>query len=240
VYYTPLIARPVTTTPHKTARAWRYYAKVHTIPVPLPTQELPSLYHVGSLQPSQKGSYSYEGAGLSVSRHPHQWRKIARLSGPLWHLTRPGALLLDAHALTNDQRQVVREWGLSLGWVHYQTRYQVTYYDEELESDVRFLCCTRTAALEEVGGDPCATTEEDIITEVLVATSSFDDVTVRPGDSWVEDKLLAAYVDNVYEELEGVWWDDTYNPAALSCPRGVLGKSRLAHWNKHPATLENL
>ena len=43
----------------------------------------------------------------------------------------------------------------------------------------------------------------------------------------VADMLAMAYAEDVLR-LDGVWWEDRHDPAALSAPRGAIFAARVA------------
>lgn len=71
---------------------------------PYPLISFTKLYHVGTLNPENKGSDSHEGSGLSVSVHPNEWTRIAKLGGgDLYSLSKSGNQFLDFHRMTDDE-----------------------------------------------------------------------------------------------------------------------------------------
>lgn len=196
----------------------------------LPTRELELVYHVGTLRPEDKGRRSYEGDGLSVSLHPEEWAAIARLGDTIWALHRAGARFLLAHRLDEDQRAGVISWGAARGWVVHRRGWQISLDDDELGGRVSLRCLDEDeAAAEEASG-----AAEIVACDVLVATPLFEDLTVQDGTIDPYDPLLAAWVARTRPELDGVWWDDRYDPAAYSCPRGVIAPGSLHRWRRQP------
>ena len=203
----------------------------------LPTREIPTVFHVGSLDPARKNLRSYEGAGLSISLDPNEWSAIARLGSRVWRLERPGARFLDALALHPSQRGAIEQWGLDLGWVDRVPAWRLTYFDEELGEDVYSLYADHATALTEATALDGTTPTVVELTSALVATDAFDDLTVTAGDLVIENPLIAAWVERCVPELEGVWWEYDRRPEVLSCPCGVIGVTRLAHWTAAETTL---
>ena len=48
---------------------------------PLPVRKFSHVFHIGTFDIQNRKDFSYEGAGLSVSRDPEAWYKIAKLGG---------------------------------------------------------------------------------------------------------------------------------------------------------------
>lgn len=202
-------------------------------PLDFPALAFDRLWHVGSMNPADKNDWSYEGQGLSVSVHPEDWTAIARLGGsPTWELARAGGALLHFHALTSAQRDQIDAWGVEQGFVEPVTRWRVSWYDEDLDDTVSMLCETKHEALAEAefrededGAEPTPTR-----VQVLAATATFPDHTVQPGTTAIREPLAALWVSTHRPDLDGVWFEEEYDPLNLSCPRGVIAKDRLDRW----------
>ena len=71
-----------------------------------------------------------------------------------------------------------------------------------------------------------------IVEEALtvVSTAKFPDPTVGAGATDVEQVLATSWVAECVPELDGVWWEDTFDPDGLSAPRGVLVMARITEW----------
>lgn len=194
---------------------------------PVPVIHLEGLTHVGKLDPTSKGTNSYEGQGLSVSLHPEEWQQIARLGGTVWSIgpAHP-ARFLDYHELTEPQREEVAEYGTNAGYVTRETVYRVTYWDGEWEEERYFTQKTREDA-EYEAEDLDAT-----ITEVpaLIATDTFPDSTVNAGDTDIDQILATVWVNEVATEFDGVWWEDNLDVDTLSAPRGVIVPRAIPAW----------
>ena len=53
-------------------------------------------YHVGLMNIANKSDISYEGSGLSISKHPEEWQKINPLtSGDLFELKKRTPIFFD-------------------------------------------------------------------------------------------------------------------------------------------------
>lgn len=178
-----------------------------------PLVEFDEVYHVGTLDAADRKGGSYEGEGLSVSLHPDEWSQIAKLPGQTWTLERADGdplRLVSWH----DLDDVVR--GQARGWVRREEVYVLRKWDDEYEQWLSFEFLTREEAEAEA-----EFAEDDIASDVSWrATDDF------PGRVYTDvdcsDVLLAAYVRHERPDLDGVWWEDDYDPDVLSCPRGVL------------------
>lgn len=197
---------------------------------PVKTISFPHLYHVGVLDSNFKKGQSYEGSGLSVSLHPDDWRKIARLAGNTHVLTRSSNRFLHYHQLSHSQREEIMSWGIQKGYVTPVEAYEIRRWDDEWEQDLILTVDSYEEALEEAGDDP------SIITKIqsYAATQTFPDNTVKEKSTHVEDILATVWVREA-TNLDGVWWEDDYDPSKLSAPRGVIVDSSLQGWRIVPS-----
>lgn len=200
--------------------------------VKLRTKTFARLDHVGTLNAADKRRDSYEGSGLSVSRHPEEWREIARgiVSGDTWSGTRidrkPGRFV-DVHALSHKQKAAIAEWGVTEGLATKCELHGFSYEDDELEETVSCVFLTEEERDREVDGNDEAAlfTQSGLqATDALRAISAGE---CPPGT--VEDMVLLAYVERE-TDLDGCWWDDHLDVLCLSAPRGVIVPSRVALW----------
>ncbi|MFC5505360.1 hypothetical protein [Bosea massiliensis] len=194
-----------------------------------PLRTIKRAYHVGTLNPSDKRRGSQEGAGLSISQHPEAWRQIARglVHGDDWVVrSTSGATFLDVYKLSDAHKAIIREWALGEGLATSSPIFEVSYYDDELEDDLRFTATNRAEAeaeAEEVDG-------EVTVIDGLLATEALQALSFGPCEPiMVMDMVAIAYADLVLE-LDGAWWSDRLDPIRLSAPRGVIFKRRLDGW----------
>lgn len=215
-----------------------------------PVIEFPTVFHLGTMQPSDKGkshnANSLEGAGLSVSIHPRAWRQIARLGGqPCWGL-RAGQgtaiRFVDAHALTSEHLEQMYQWASKVGLVHSTELAVLTWVanDECGESPRQTmfdLNCNGAAgrqaqwdrAQEEL--EECLAGDEGASLQVKPGYGATDLLAAKSGHRakvpplLVQDLVLAVYSDEVLSSelgVHGVWWADELDVGALSAPRGVI------------------
>lgn len=197
-----------------------------------PTRTFKKLWHVGSMNAGDKRQDSYEGAGLSVSLHPAAWRRIARghVGGDTWEMTKSGNRFLDYHKIGKRRWGVIRQWATENGWAEAKTQYEVSWYDDEMEQRVGFVFDTRKEA--EAESDP--EYNEDIrIKEIPTGLTGTQQLATRchqRGPTSSPQELLASvYAEDVLG-LDGVWWQDVFDPSNLSAPRGVIVPSKVSTW----------
>ena len=181
------------------------------------------------MNPSMKRRGSYEGAGLSVSRHPNAWMAIARghVSGSVYELTKSGNRFLDYHAIPYELITSIRDWGIREGYVEAVTHFRVKYYDDEWEEERYMDFASREEAIEEVELMDADPEEIEVITDALKASPKLDARTLGAGDDL--EALVPVWVEDM-TDLDGVWWQDSFDPDRLSAPRGVIVPSKLAEW----------
>lgn len=193
----------------------------------LPTRTFRELWHVGTMDPQHKRAGSHEGAGLSVSLHPGEWRRIARghVGGDLWRCTKPGNRFLDFHKLTKTQRRMIEDWGVAHGFATRGSLWRVTLHDEN-DEPFHLDFPTREQAEREAW-------EAEDVAEVpgggLLPTPLFHQRTRTTGDT-VDLGLLATLFVEDATDLDGVWWNDLLDVARLSAPRGVIVPGKVAGW----------
>lgn len=200
----------------------------------LPVETFEVLYHVGTMDPTDKGRVcqSLEGDGLSVSVDPDDWRAIAELGGdPQWALTKPGNRLLGIHELSEGQRAGIREWAVNEGWLEPATLWQVSYTDTEVEDRRSMVFDDKEQAQGEF--DEKREWEPDSEPEMTQVEGAAATAKLRqrvmnscPPGSAEEYAQLVFTVD--IAGMDGVWWADRYTPAELSCPRGVIAPHALS------------
>jgi len=194
-----------------------------------PLRSLGRVCHIGTLNPADKGDFSWEAHGLSVSLHPEEWEAIAKLGGLPWHLLeRDGGVFLDYWALGRRARRRITHWGVQHGLVERQFVHARSWWDDELEDTMRSFHATRADAVEE--------------NDALDGEGNISRVVTHPGTAALEqrtgmtapdldafDAMLVCYVEDAHPDLDGVWWADRHGP--LSAPRGCIVPARLAHWS---------
>lgn len=198
---------------------------------PVPINTFDEVFHIGTLNPddlNRNYHESYEGAGLSVSVHPDDWRAIAKLGGyPTWTATKSSNAFVDRWALTAEQEAAVNDWAVAYDLLRPVTRFEVTAWDSESDSEYRFHCDTFEEALVEANDDPEAIRE----VEALAVTDRLTELTgTRAGDTAAAFDLALTVWARTQTSVDGVWWDDDYNPAQYSCPRGVIFPERFDGW----------
>lgn len=216
----------------------------------VPVLELPTVFHIGTLDPALRGAHhhstSQEGAGLSVSLCPAAWRRIARLGGtPLQQLSREGALFLDLHGMDDVMRDAVSSWAEAEDLARREVRFLAWSFDDESDRWHAFSCGSREEAIgeladdldgdeptkerlslpEEDGGPPGGSLVSEevslMLTEAGVARASG----YQPGGD-ATDIAAMFYAEDVLRpempELVGVWWRDDYDPMAYTAPKGAI------------------
>ena len=225
----------------------------------LPIISLDRVFHIGTLAPSDRGAQgeSLEGHLLSISLAPHAWRRIARLGGnPLHTLSKPGGIrLLDLHAVERDAelRLQVEEWALAEALLERTDLWRAWRYDSEDDAWQYTLHASEDAALAQVdeedepeGPDgspavePCALL---VGTPALAAIAQIGNLGERDGF----DYAATVWTERTQPDLDGVWWEETYDPAGLSAPRGGIFPSRISevtateiNWKAAPDDVESL
>lgn len=199
-----------------------------------PVCTVDELYHIGTLNPKDKGKGSQEGSGLSVTTHPYEWKRIYnRISGQLYECHKPQHLFLNAHALTDKHIDTINAWGVKNGWIEPTDYYKAYQYDSELDDTVYSIHPTyddAEAEIYEIDDDNYVEHEPNgfVMTERMQETCLSYHRMHEPTDLLFT--LFAEYELNI----DGVWWDDILDVYAYSAPRGVIVPKRLSEWTFTP------
>jgi len=201
-------------------------------------KSFPKLWHVGTMKAKHKGEGSLEGAGLSVSIHPEEWKDIAEIGGPTWELTKPGNKFLNFHRLSKPQREQIVQWGIKNGYVtEMSVVWRLEYYDSEADEERYMEYPTKEEAEAELGSgygdnEKVVPVKSKSGKRSISGTDKLKQRTKNPraDDTVVAfDLLVTVYAEDELD-CDGVWWQDTFDPASLSAPRGVIFASRLPSW----------
>lgn len=211
--------------------------------VPLPVRRLPRVSHIGTMRGEDKKMDSYEGSGLSVCRPAHvaDWCRIARLGGSVFTLSRtddvPGRFVeLHRLRMQTGVMQQLYAWAAAQHYIRWGTWYEAVYdawpteNGDYEERSIRFL--TRVEAEYEVGSADGADGADGAHVEEV--TGWLPTAAMQQACRWtrlplccVEEFAIVLFAEETRPDLDGVWWDDLYEPLEYSCPRGVIFRDRL-------------
>lgn len=191
------------------------------------------------LRGGSPASTSFEGVGLSVSVHPDAWSSIARLGTTVFSLERTdgevGRFALHGKAASS----AAARWSLEEGWAALATAWEVSYCDDESGDRRSFICTSADDAAAEADG---LEGQEPEIAEVETLTASARmearwhsyfagaDRSMPLSPYLVETEVVNLWVAAVRPDLDGVWWNDRFDPASLSAPRGVILPHAAPRW----------
>lgn len=200
-----------------------------TLSIKFPYISFEKLYHIGTFQPEHKKNNSLEGSGLSVTTEPTAWRKISPfINGELWELTKQSNKFLDVHKLNKICKQKIIDWGVENKYIELSLTYRVSYYDDELESEVYSDYTTKEEAFASAD-DP---NDIEIIKNGIVATKKLKSRTLNACEpTIVLDCLIPVFVEDCLK-IDGVWWNDALDVGVYSAPRGVITLTQLPTWKK--------
>lgn len=193
-------------------------------------RQIPVVFHVGTLDPQDKGYDRHHGDGLSVSAHPDAWRRIARLGdSPLYQLSNPEAWFLDVYAFLQIPAwmNIVWEWNEVNGFVVRGRYWQVCRPDCESGLDLVTSWLKYEDAVADVEGDPFAEIAE--VSGYLPTDALRERVRhTRLPLPFTKDFALGVWVQENLPALCGLWWFDQLNTPSYSAPHGVI--FRLDGW----------
>ena len=193
-----------------------------------PMVHFPEVYHVGDMDPKKKRGGSHEGSGLSVSLHPEEWTKIARLGGNETNtLQNDSSVFLDFHKLADEQKKTILAWGVKNEYITPATIWRVSWYDDEMEDTVGMEFDNPEDAAAEAEG---VEGEVEVLQGKHVSTPKMKQRIQGDASSvMLMDLLSTIFVEDVLE-WDGVWWEDVLRPEQFSAPRGVIVPSAMKRW----------
>lgn len=186
---------------------------------------------------ADKGNQSFEGHGLSVSEHPDAWTAIAGLGGlPRWALERSGSgepAFLDWHRADVRLRDKFLAWGCAQGLCEPCRSWVMSYTDCDTEDEREMHFDDEGSAHVEAD----QRLEEKVRADVVerpgwrLAPSALAALSRDEADLCETQELVAILWAERCTDLDGVYWGDRLDPAALSAPRAVIFPSRLDRWS---------
>ncbi|CUJ49210.1 Uncharacterised protein [Achromobacter sp. 2789STDY5608633] len=196
--------------------------------IELPCLNLPSIYHIGSLQRENRGSRhatSQEGDCLSASLCPETWNYILKLGGlPWWEMTRADALFVDALAVTEDTWQHVRRWAEQQGLIEYVELYEVTVKNPDTDEPMTFLCWTKEAAEAEMeeGGSIKHVPRQPILSSAGAQRAMQGDARLQKADGFILQFFVQDVARQHIPEIVGVYYDDELKEFMHIAPRMAI------------------
>ena len=187
-----------------------------------------TVFHVGFLnikkptRGNSKPGMSLEGNGLSVSHHPDEWTKIARLGGSeTYVLTKSSPNFF--MAVESGDKESIR-WCIKEGYLVPKKKYRAYSTDEDGEEHFFELDSKKEAEQE----------SDDVR---IVNGYSFG---LKGINYWrenfsskVDNSMAASFAAIFFAEAhgyDGVWWNEILKVSLLSAPRGVIFQHKLSEW----------
>jgi hypothetical protein len=204
--------------------------------IALPLCRLDTVFHVGTLDKTQKRAFNHEGThGLSISEHPNAWRRITsgQTAGNTFTLSKSTGCFVDFHAISDERWELLYTWGVRHGWLTQATRHSYSYFDEEMGQDLTFTFRTHQEAQQEVGEDG----HEIVVLNKLVGTPAFADIV---GLHQQDNASLVVLLYCMFlTQYDGIYWHDDLCVGQLSAPRGVITEHKLSSWLVNKAEAEH-
>ena len=206
----------------------------------IPARTVSTVFHVGDLsEQRERPRISYEGDGLSVSKHPEAWRRILRETGhtasrepKTYELTADDGTLYDA-VPGGPPRDRVVEWCLDRGYVDVVDGFAVRWEQNGATTEMLFYD-------EDTAQTEADAVEERAIDETTLLTldekgEAYWDRAFRQAACKAEPLVIRGLTPVWFAEehgFDGVWWDERLAPADFSAPRGVIFQDALARWDR--------
>ena len=188
------------------------------------------LIHVGQMRGKPWPSDSQEGLLLSCSNCPDDWSRIARLgAGVEWTVRKNGLIkLLHIHKLNRKTRKDWMTASETAGLVIPTVQYKVISTDEEGEELYSIYASKAAAAAECNEGDKPLKIKGWKASEKL---AHFWNGKKRIDPIFVETAALV-YLAFKNHPIDGIWWNDVYDPVSLSAPRIGIHPSKIKNINR--------
>ena len=204
----------------------------------LPLIKKKAVWHVGSRAAGGTRPHSsYEGFGVSVSDHPAEWARIARLSGETWKLTpaspRANGSFLDVLRIPKAAAIRLTAAAVAEGLLVNATYWKAWSEDNESGEQRFTLHASQREAAEEAEHLESERPPEAV--RVWVATPQLLALWAQRfsgslGPELAEEVAWQVILERDRPDLDGFWWDETLDPAGLSAPRGMIFYSRVPRW----------
>lgn len=189
---------------------------------------LNELYHIGTFNKKDKNDNpGYEGTlGISISKNPDGWRKIAQLSGDDYLLKKENPKFLDIHSYKSDEKNLeeLYKWGKDREYIKETALYRYTYYDDEWSQEFTKIFENYQVALYESDEQEECITEEKGYLPTLKMKENMNLKKIEPTS--VEDFLITLYFKE-QENFDGIWWEDIEDISKMSLPRGLLFENKI-------------
>ena len=206
----------------------------------LPLINVNHIFHIGTLNPDHRGerSESQEGHLISVSNCPYAWRNIAKLGGSELHQFSKddGIILLDMNAVSHLKNEI-KQWAIDHQLTETKTMFKAWAYDSDSEAWWYTLQDSHASALIETDEDdkegPHGSGCIEAV-EVMIGTEKLGGL-VKIKNMEKEDAfdfLVMIWAQENHPKIDGVWWNETYDPDSLSAPRGGIFPDRLERIQK--------
>ena len=205
----------------------------------VPIIKVDRLWHIGDLDITRKYTCgtSQEGNLFSVSRCPAAWRQIVKLGGFDLYVGNADYALMDmlsiTHPATRAGRQLqshVRQWAYQQELLEPRTVLQGRYYDDELGQT----CLVQLTPQDVEDADPDQYEQIDRViihapTEKLCKIHNLR----SSRDEEAFDFALIEWARTHHgTTLDGVYWNQHYNPSAYQAPRAGLFEAKIEKLSK--------
>lgn len=200
------------------------------------------MWHVGTLDPKDKGNRgsSQEGLGLSFSDTPEEWVRIASLGGlPWWKAATDNLCFLDGYEFIEKNESKLEQWGVEHSLVELRLAYAFIYYDDELESEMEMLFSTLEEVsaqagymnIQEMQSDPsfnsfCVKRMQPWPTKLILERMGCPASDLNRPSVLAHEFLATLWAED--NSMDGVWWEVDHAPGEVpySANRAVVFKGK--------------
>ena len=91
------------------------------------------LYHIGTLDISNKDINSTNGNGLSITINPNEWKELLHTnSNKLWSLYKDNINLIDYDSLTTEDFEISKRWALNHKYIKEDVKFEINIFNKKL------------------------------------------------------------------------------------------------------------
>lgn len=199
------------------------------------------LYHIGTMDISNKSLLSTEGNGLSVSSSLKDWvTLLSNEDSHLWSLYKEDIHLLDYSSLTNSDFEISNKWGVSENYLEASTLFKLTKPKHNEDCNIESIHTSFRDALLKSSSKEEYTSYEDYLDFKEYETFTIEKILKYSPTAKLQKTSMVNVDDNNCEKinlllfleintfLDGVYWSKVANNSSSELiDSGTLFNSRV-------------
>lgn len=177
------------------------------------------LHHLGNLNISERSGSSLEGNALSVSPCPDAWAKIHRIPSNQVHSIKPDYFIDMFKAEGSGFIEKAIEFCINNKFVKAAKKYSISWFDDELDSEVTAIFDTKEEATLESDAMETEISPVDTFDATDKMLTFFDQKSIYCTS--INDFMLMLYFIKNHN-IKNFYWDEKLDVYAYSAPRGAM------------------